>query len=67
MPHPLSEAQDADRTAMTNDPLSVLHRQAGYSLFALWQVTSFSFSINVYLTICLQRAEMKSFQEKKPR
>jgi hypothetical protein len=28
VPHLLSEAQKPDRTAMTNDPLSVLHRQA---------------------------------------
>jgi hypothetical protein len=31
VPHLLSETQEADRTAMTNDLLSVIHRQAGYS------------------------------------
>jgi hypothetical protein len=35
--------------------------------FGLWQVTSFDFSINVYVTICLQRAETKWLQKKKPR
>jgi hypothetical protein len=35
MPHSLSEAQKADRTAMANDLLSVLHSQVDYSFFRI--------------------------------
>jgi hypothetical protein len=31
VPHSLSEGQEIDRTAMTNDPLNVLHHQTDYS------------------------------------
>jgi hypothetical protein len=44
---------------MAIDLLSVIHRQADYSFFGLWQRTSFGFFTDIFLTICSQRAEMK--------
>jgi hypothetical protein len=50
-----------------NWPVERLLSPSGLFFFKLWQGTSPGFSTYISLTICLQPAEMKWLQEKKPR